>query len=146
MAVLDILDRLEAAQTFLTHAEDIEEVILKLQNLDIYIRRFGSIRELANHMQFIEKKMYLFKEFLTVSEAADFIGLSCSHVYKMTSNHEIPVYKPNGKNIFLRRDDLNDWISKNKVPSFEEDQSMLKVKEFFQSCSRDPQNMIEETE
>lgn len=29
---------------------------------------------------------------------------------------ELTVYKPNGKNIFILRDDLNQWIKRN--PSF----------------------------
>ncbi len=118
--VIELLDRLEAARKVLDQAEEIEETIRKLNNLEFFLRRFGTIKELATHMLFVEKKMYMLKEYLTVQEAADFLGLSSSQIYKMTSKHEVPVYKPNGKTVFLRRDDLNRWMSRNKVLSEEE--------------------------
>ena len=34
----------------------------KLNNLEYFLRRFGTLKELANHMLFIEKKMYLLKD------------------------------------------------------------------------------------
>ena len=120
MQVLDLLDRLEAAKKVLTQVGDIEDAINKLNNLEFLLRRFGTIKELATHMVFIEKKMYMVKEYLTVQEAADFIGLKASSIYKMTSQHQLPLYKPNGKVIFIRRDDLNRWIAQNKVLSQEE--------------------------
>ena len=118
--VIELLDRLEAARKVLDQTEEIEETIRKLNNLEFFLRRFGTLKELANHMLFIEKKMYMLKEYLTVQEAADYIGLSSSLIYKMTSKHYIPVYKPNGKTVFLRRDDLNRWISRNQILSQEE--------------------------
>jgi len=118
--VIDLLDRLEDAKKVLEQTEEIDETIRKLNNLELFLRRFGTIKELTDHMLFIEKKMYMLKEFLTVQEAADYLGLSSSLIYKMTSKHDISVYKPNGKTIFLRRDDINRWISRNKVMSQEE--------------------------
>lgn len=38
----------------------------------------------------------------------------------MTSRREIPVYKPNGKQVLIQRDDLNNWIRKSKIMSAEE--------------------------
>lgn len=118
--VLNLLDRLEEAKSVLEQTEQLEETIRKLNSLEFFLRRFGTIKELAAHLSFIEKKMYVLKEYLTVPEAADYLNLSSSLVYKLTSKHELPLYKPNGKTIFIRRDDLNRWIAKNKVLSQEE--------------------------
>ena len=120
MHIMSLLDRLESAKKVLEQTEDIEETINKLNNLEYFLRRFGTLKELANHMLFIEKKMYLLKEYLTVTEAADYLTLSPSLVYKLTSKHELPIYKPNGKVIYIRRDALNRWIAKNRVLSQEE--------------------------
>ena len=59
-------------------------------------------------------------DFVTRQEAADYLNISPSQIYKMTSKHEVPVYKPNGKILFIRRDDLNHWVNKNKVMSKDE--------------------------
>ena len=113
--ILDLLDRLESAKRVLDRTGDIEDTIDKLNTLDLYMRRFGSLKELTTHLSFIEKKMYLLKEYLSVTEAADYLNISPSQIYKMTSKHEVPVYKPNGKILFIRRDDLSDWANENKV-------------------------------
>ena len=62
----------------------------------------------------------MLKEFLTIDEAADFLRISKSLLYKLTRTKEIPTYKPNGKNIYIHRNDLNRWISQNKTLSEEE--------------------------
>ena len=118
--IISLLDRLEAAKKVLEKSEDIESTIEKLNNLEYFLRRFGTLKDLATHMLFIERKMYILKEYLTVTEAADYLTLSPSLVYKLTSKHELPIYKPNGKVIYIRRDDLNRWIAKNRVLSQEE--------------------------
>lgn len=41
------------------------------------------------------------KQVLTLEEVAFITGLSRSWIYKATSNHTIPHYKPNGKQIYL---------------------------------------------
>ena len=110
--IISLLDRLEAAKKVLEKSEDIESTIEKLNNLEYFLRRFGTLKDLATHMLFIERKMYILKEYLTVTEAADYLNLSPSLVYRLTSKHELPIYKPNGKTIFIRRDDLNDGLLK----------------------------------
>lgn len=120
MSVLGMFERLDSAKKVLDKANDIENTIEQLNTLNLYLRRFGTISELTAHLHFIEKKMYMLKECLTIPEAADYLNLSISLVYKLTSKHEFPIYKPNGKTIFSRRDDLNRWINRNKVMSQEE--------------------------
>ena len=38
---------------------------------------------------------------LTLVEAAKFLDLSPSHLYKLTSERKIPHFKPNGKKIYF---------------------------------------------
>lgn len=118
--IMSLLDRLEQAKSILDQTAEIEEAVNKLNNLEYFLRRFGTLKELTSHLLFIERKMYILKEYLSVNEAADYLGLSSSLVYKLTSKHELPIYKPNGKTVYIRRDDLNRWIAKHKVLSDEE--------------------------
>lgn len=59
-------------------------------------------------------------EFLTLEEAANFLSISNSALYKKTSNKEIPYYVPGGKKIYFKKADLENWILKSKVNSIEE--------------------------
>lgn len=51
----------------------------------------------------LESKQLALKEILTFEEGSEYTGISKSTLYKMTSAHEIPYYKPHGKLIFFER-------------------------------------------
>ena len=52
---------------------------------------------------------------LTLEEAADYLGLSKSYLYKLTSANKIPHYKPQGKRVYFAKDELNTWLLRNPV-------------------------------
>lgn len=52
---------------------------------------------------------------LTIEEAADFLDLSKSYLYKLTKRGEIPHYKPRGKKIFFRKMELWNHVLQGKV-------------------------------
>ena len=57
---------------------------------------------------------------LTHKEAAKYLNLSHSYLYKLTCSNKIPYYKPNGKKIFFKQSDLNNWLFKNRKQSISE--------------------------
>ena len=60
------------------------------------------------------------KNILNLGEAAKFTGYSKSHFYKLTHFRKIDHYKPNGKNIFFKKEDLESFLLQGKkevVPS-----------------------------
>lgn len=59
------------------------------------------------------------KEILSFEEAATYLNISKSSLYKMTAKHEIPHYKPN-KYVFFEREVLDDWIRSAVVHSEEQ--------------------------
>ena len=74
-------------------------------------------KELKEIKELLKKQTLQQKEILTVEEASEFLGLSTSRLYKMTSNKEIPHYKPGGKKIYLNRQELEQWILNSRVDS-----------------------------
>lgn len=57
---------------------------------------------------------------LTIDEAAEFLHLSKSHLYRLTSKGEIPHYKPTGKRIYFFRNDLIEFLKSGKVRTNQE--------------------------
>ena len=55
------------------------------------------------------------KTILTFDEVASYTGLSKSYLYKLTSAGLIPHYKPNGKNVYFNKLEIDTWILRNKV-------------------------------
>lgn len=50
------------------------------------------------------------KEVLTSDEAARYMGISKSTLYKLTMNKKIPHYKPFGKMCYFKRLELEQWL------------------------------------
>lgn len=61
------------------------------------------------------KVLFAQKEVLTLEEVAQYTGLKKSCLYKLTASKAIPHYKPNGKNCFFKRTELEEWLTTNPV-------------------------------
>ena len=55
------------------------------------------------------------KEVLTSDEAAKYMGVSKSYLYKLTMRQQIPHYKPMGKMCYFNRMELEKWLQSNRV-------------------------------
>lgn len=60
------------------------------------------------------------KEVLTTDEAASYMGVSKSYLYKLTMEKRIPHYKPMGKMCFFNRKEMEMWLQANRVATDEE--------------------------
>ncbi len=72
------------------------------------------------------------KDILTISDATEYLNLSKSAIYKMTSKLTIPFYKV-GKKVYFKRIELLEWIVKHRVKTREDIE-----KEAIQYLSRSP--------
>ncbi len=64
--------------------------------------------------------LYFLKPVLTFEEGCRYSGLSKSWMYKLTHRGEVPHYKPDGKKIYFKREELEAWLLRNKSSSREE--------------------------
>lgn len=55
------------------------------------------------------------KQVLTIEDVALLTGLSKSHLYKLTCTRQIPHYKPNSKQMYFDRAEIEDWMRQNRV-------------------------------
>ena len=55
------------------------------------------------------------KEVLTSDEAAKYMGVSKSYLYKLTMRQQRPHYKPMGKMVYFNRLELEQWLQNNRV-------------------------------
>ena len=61
------------------------------------------------------------KTFLTVKEAAAYIGTTPNYLYKlMSQKHRIPYYAPTGRKCLFKRTELDAWIEQSRVASGDE--------------------------
>lgn len=57
------------------------------------------------------------RNLLTTTEAAKYLGLKPSYLYKLMMRRAIPYYKPNGKLCFFSKADLDTWLTNIRVKS-----------------------------
>ena len=60
---------------------------------------------------------------LTTTEAAHYLGVKPSYLYKMMMRRAIPYYKPGGKLCFFLREDLDAWLTSIRIKSQSEIES-----------------------
>ncbi|MDA9588509.1 helix-turn-helix domain-containing protein [Flavobacteriaceae bacterium] len=60
------------------------------------------------------------KNFLTVEEMMKYTGFSQKQIYKLTSTRTIPHYKPSGRKLFFKKDEIDKWINRGRIDTFEE--------------------------
>lgn len=87
------------------------------------------LKELLEKIDSIQKMLtFLFsfhKEHLSLKEAAMYLSLSESALYKLKDAGMIPFYKPNGK-IYFKRRELDAWIYESRVSSSKELEELCK--------------------
>ena len=53
-------------------------------------------------------------ELMTMEEACEYLGISQSHGYKLTSKGVLPHYKP-GKRLYFKKSELDAWINSHRA-------------------------------
>lgn len=62
----------------------------------------------------LNKNLSLQKKVLTLQEAADFLTISKSYLYKMVHWGLVPYSKSNGKLLYFDRQQLEEWALSNR--------------------------------
>ena len=78
------------------------------------------IQKLDRIESLLEQQGIQNKEVLNFNEACLYLGLSQSHVYKLTSSKSIPHFCPQGKRIYFKRIELDAWLTRNRTDTKEE--------------------------
>lgn len=91
-------------------AKGIIKILLQMEELKIIEEKLNKFETL-----FINQKAVL-----NLEEVATYTGLSKSHLYKLTSTGGIPCYKPNGKQIYFNKTEIDKWLLSNRKATKEE--------------------------
>lgn len=82
--------------------------------MDDIVKRLDKIERLLESQNLVRKSI------LNFNETCQYLELSQSHLYKLTSTGAVPHYKPNGKKIYFKREELDDWLLRNRSTTQEE--------------------------
>lgn len=73
----------------------------------------NDIQEIVNMVT--DNTLFCTKEVLTSDEAARYMGVAKSYLYKLTMRRQIPHYKPMGGRCYFNRLELEQWLQNNRV-------------------------------
>jgi excisionase family DNA binding protein len=79
-----------------------------------------NLQKIEQRLICIEELLLSHKTVLNFTEAAAYCGLSKSYLYKLTSTAGVPCYKPQGKQIYFSRSELDKWLLSNRKETAQE--------------------------
>ena len=90
------------------------KILMHMQEQNLILDK---LTEIANKL---DEQNILQKTVLNLSEAAKYLDISESHLYKLTSTRQIPHFCPQGKKLYFRREELDQWLQRNRQSSSDE--------------------------
>ena len=78
-----------------------------MENTDIF-QKLQLIEDLITEQTLLQKPV------LNFQETCKYLEVSASHLYKMTSKKEIPHFCPNQKKLYFKREELDQWLLRNR--------------------------------
>lgn len=79
-----------------------------------FLTRLNNIESLIKEQNLPQKEIF------TLKEACEYLDISTSFMYKLTHQKRIVHFCPNGKKLVFRKDDLSDYLLKNRRATIDE--------------------------
>ena len=80
--------------------------------------------QLVTRLEKIEKNLYElkmeYKDILSLDEACSYLSIKKSYIYKLTSSNRLLGYKPEGKLLYFKKEDLKNFLLRNPVLTSDE--------------------------
>lgn len=107
-SLLDMITSIDRRLTELTDSDMPKRLHCIKEKLDSFNPKLLTIEHVDRFYSEI-------KTVLTAHEACEYMGITESHLYKLTSTGRIPYYKPTGKLVYFDRSELDDWLLRNRI-------------------------------
>lgn len=82
--------------------------------MDDILNKLDKIVELLESQKLVQKTV------LNFNEACTYLDVSPSHLYKLTSARQIPHFCPQGKKLYFKREELDQWLQRNRQNTTQE--------------------------
>ena len=106
----NLLGMIAAIDQRLTELAD-SDIPKRLHSIE---EKLDSINPKLLSIEHVDRFYSAAKTVLTAREACEYMGITDSHLYKLTSTGRIPYYTPTGKLVYFDRCELDDWLLRNR--------------------------------
>lgn len=105
----DLIERAERIAIAIEKWGGIDGVTNRIDLVDEYLKKMDAAKDVLIQMEKLSGNLYLFKALLTVEEAAAYLGVHRSTVYKLIKTQGLATYNPPSTKILILTEDLVDW-------------------------------------
>ena len=74
---------------------------------------------ILNELEQLPDKLKPPREIMDLDEFCQYTGTSKRYSYRLTSENRVPHYKLNGKKIFFKRSEVDQWLTTSRVQTTE---------------------------
>ncbi len=85
-----------------------------MENEQLILSKLNEISEKLDEQNRLQKTV------LNFNEACKYLDVSPSHLYKLTSAKQIPHFCPQGKKLYFKRQELDDWLQRHRQVTTQE--------------------------
>lgn len=82
-------------------------------------------QKLDKIVELLESQKLVHKTVLNFNETCLVLDISPSHLYKLTSARQIPHFCPQGKKLYFKREELDQWLQRNRQNTVQEIEAMV---------------------
>lgn len=94
--------------------ENIENInAASLRNLELLNKQMAELLQ-------IQRKAVAGYDYLNANELAELLGESIKTIYSRVHNRQIPFYKPGGKVLLFKLEEIREWIKSGRHSTMEE--------------------------
>lgn len=79
-----------------------------------------NLKSIDDRLRNIESLLLSQKTVLNFDEVAAYTGLSKSYLYKLTCSGGVPCFKPQGKQIYFNKQEIDNWLLQNRKATTKE--------------------------
>lgn len=90
---------------------------------ELLFDKLNIIEHLLRNVQKEDKAAVTLPTIFNLDQAAEYVSLSKSAIYKKTSERNIPHFIQ-GKKLFFKRSELDDWLTQNRISTRTEIEQM----------------------
>ena len=104
---------------FMEYYRLIQSMDSKLERMERILDHFGSLERMEKLLDAFEDQNWYMKDYLTVREVSEYVGLPASRIRRMTEERTLASFRADDR-IIIKKDDLIAWINDNHIFSEEE--------------------------
>ena len=86
---------------------------------ELILNKLNNIENLLKNVMKNDNGTVTITEVLNLNQAAEYVSLSKSAIYKKTSERDIPHFKK-GKKLYFKRSELDSWLTSMKIATKDE--------------------------